>query len=287
MAKLVKIVVAAGKNAGKEYPLGERTFIGADPKSDIVIAGVAKSALSIEKIEELYLLKSLTDSGVTISGEGPVFEKILISGERIRLGETELEFRDEVAKIGLGLAKKNKNLLTSTIFVLALLLVIVVFYYNLPNIKKTGARKIQEPPIKKMVTKENSVSKPDATDIAQAIKEAEYKFKVAEHYYQEGRLDSGNFYRALIVWKEIVKSLEDINPQPPIYQRAKDRLNETQKELDARIKYLKNNAFVAYKSGQLDYSKSILKRVMRLVPEPTDGNYIWVKRKLMDMKEGI
>ncbi len=271
MAELAKIAVITGRNAGREYPIEDRLVIGAGRNCDIVILGLKGEALSIEKIKGAYVLKSLTEERVVVSEES-VFEKILIFGDRIKLGETELEFRKGVSELDINLSERNKNLLTVIIFVLAFLSLIIAFCsQKIAPVKKKKHAEI--------ASTKSLISKPITTE------EARYRFNVAEHYYQEGRLDSGNAYQSIIIWKGIVESLENRTPKPPVYQRAKDKLSEAQKELNERLKYLKNNAFVAYKSGQMDYSKDILKRIMRLVPEPADKDYIWAKRKLMDVEK--
>jgi len=273
MERLAKIAVITGKNAGREYALEERLVVGGSRDCPLVIPGLKGEVLAIEKIKGAYILKSLSGERVVVSEES-VFEKMLIFGDRIKLGETELEFREGVPELDLNLSERDKNLLTIIIFVLAFLSLMVAF----------GSWKIapveEKKPTKKIAIMKSPISRPIT------VQEASDRFELAEHYYEESRLDSGNLYRALMLWKEIVESLEDITPKPPVYQRAKDRLNAVQEELDARLNYLKNNAFVAHQTGQADSMEKILRRIMRLVPEPTDKNYIWAKRKLIGAEKG-
>jgi hypothetical protein len=55
--------------------------------------------------------------------------------------------------------------------------------------------------------------------------------------------------------------------------------------MESRRKYLKNNAYVAYKLGRKDALRGILIQIMDTIADPMNEDYIWAKKKLLGLSE--
>lgn len=90
-----KLVVIYGADLGRQYRLGlERTLIGRMYRSDILIedSSVSRKHAAIERKDGRFILEDLkSTNGTFINGES-VDVRILNHGDKIRVGNTVLQF---------------------------------------------------------------------------------------------------------------------------------------------------------------------------------------------------
>lgn len=289
-----KLVIVSEKNRGKEFVLNkERTLIGKDSSCDIVLDSslIADKAVSIENTKGIYILKSISERKVLVCEES-VTEKILEWEDSILIGNIELKFK----KTGISKKKKFKKPEISKfirdpkrarlILVSAILVIALVIIFS-PKKSKIHP-KIPSAPAKKMPisAKEKQVVETTCSneELINITANARGMFEIGEKFYKSKNLNSGNLYRAIVVWEKMIESLKNINPRPDIYEKAGEKLVIAKDELHKRIKYLKNNAFAAYKAGRTEDFENILIEIMDSISVPTDKDYIWAKKKFLNIK---
>jgi hypothetical protein len=90
-----KLIVIYGAHLGKQYHMGpKRMLIGRTDRSDIVIddSSVSREHASIERKDGRFILEDLkSTNGTFINGE-VVDVRVLNHGDKIRIGNTVLQF---------------------------------------------------------------------------------------------------------------------------------------------------------------------------------------------------
>ncbi|NIS60303.1 MAG: FHA domain-containing protein [Proteobacteria bacterium] len=90
-----KLIVIYGAHLGKQYELGpKRTLIGRTDRSDIIIddSSVSREHASIERKDGRFILEDLKSTNGTFINSEFVDVCVLNHGDKIRIGNTVLQF---------------------------------------------------------------------------------------------------------------------------------------------------------------------------------------------------
>lgn len=124
----------------------------------------------------------------------------------------------------------------------------------------------------------------DEGDEEQKILMARTRYEIGLQHYRDRRAARENLFRAIREWERVIEDVKDIDPQPEVYQLARDHLEEAQKMLAAEISALKARAFVAKQLGDKTRVKQILLDIQARVPDMTNTDYVWAQSKLSDLQ---
>jgi len=290
-----ELEVIFGKNKGKIIKLEKDVFyIGKDSSCDLVldIPTMKDREVSIENKKGNFLLKTLENKEISISGE-KVTEKILENDDIITIGNLELKFRKIVEEETADRKEQIKQKLFSRIIDLSIfvLLAVIVLLLVSSSLFFYLERKVIESKAEKFETiKTDEVTTahlvPSEYDIIDLLADAHRRMHIGDAFYKNYKLDESYLYRSIIEWQVIIDSLEHVNPKPRIYVQAKKKQEKAQKELDQKMKYLKDNAYAAYVLKANDQLKAILEHMMRIKPVAMDKDYLWTKKKYLQLIMG-
>ncbi|MBW2057107.1 MAG: FHA domain-containing protein [Deltaproteobacteria bacterium] len=90
-----KLVIIAGKNAGKEYQCySQTTLIGRTRENHIAIRDTATSRrhARIERRDDDFIVEDLNSTNGTLLNGNAITREILHHGDKIQIGETVLQF---------------------------------------------------------------------------------------------------------------------------------------------------------------------------------------------------
>ena len=93
--RAAKLVIIAGKNAGKQYPCySQRTFIGRTRENHVPIKDVSTSRrhARIERRDGDFILEDLDSTNGTMLNKKTITREMLHHGDKIQVGETVLQF---------------------------------------------------------------------------------------------------------------------------------------------------------------------------------------------------
>lgn len=100
-SRLAWLVVRSGLRMGKEFRLGEETNIGRDAtRSDIVIddTGMSRQHAKIRLENEQFVLYDLASRNGTFVNDEQIQKRVLMDGDRIKMGETIFTFMEITEK---------------------------------------------------------------------------------------------------------------------------------------------------------------------------------------------
>jgi hypothetical protein len=290
-----ELEIIFGKKKGETIPLEKDIFsVGRDPGCDLLIdlPSIEEKELCIENRHGIFLLKSMTGREISVSGE-KLIEKILETDDVITIGNLEMKFKKiykEQSKYDREQAKQRifSKVVDTTVVVLLVLIGIVLagsslFFYLERKFITDESEKLA---LSEKVEEKTVTESPAQEDIIDLLADAHRRMEIGNNYYRNRKLDESYLYRAILEWQVIIDLLKNIKPTPRICVETRKKIEKAQPELDALIKYLKNNAYAAYTLKADDQLKAILERMMRIKPVPTDKDYIWTKRKYMQLMLG-
>ena len=93
--RAAKLVIIAGKNAGKQYPCySQKTFIGRTRANHVPIKDISISRrhARIERREGDFILEDLNSTNGTMLNKKSISREMLHHGDKIQVGETVLQF---------------------------------------------------------------------------------------------------------------------------------------------------------------------------------------------------
>jgi len=281
------LIVKSGRQSGRRISIDkDLATIGTDPGCDLVLSGydIGAKELLIQKRDDICVLRSLTDKGFTISRQR-FTEKILEPDEVISINNLKLRFESPFPplfsdKLMIKQALINDKLLRkiaiATAVVIALLLVNAMTTRLLLVKEAKFIRARQE---KKHIEKEPYAEK----DFIIAVADARNNIRVARQFENASETSDSNLAKAALKLCKNISDLESMDPRPEAYQKSKEELLRITKAINAKVDYLKNNAYIAMRVGNKAKAKDLLVQIMNLVVDPANSDYIWAKEKYISM----
>lgn len=285
--KKMYLIVKSAKQNNKRVTIAKDAMtIGSSASSDVVFSdyNIAAQELLIQKKNDICILRSLTQKGFLIARQRFI-EKILEPGEVISVNGLKLRFESPfppffsdklIIRHAIAKDKLLRKIAIATAAVIALLLI---------NAMTTRVILVKEAKLKRVHLEKNQVVKELYTekDFVSAVAEARNNIRIARQFEDASETSYSNLSKAALKFCENIAVLEPIEPEPEVYQKSKDGLLRITKTINAKVNYLKNNAYIAMRVGNKTKAKDLLVQIMNLIVDPTNDDYIWAKEKYISM----
>ena len=119
------------------------------------------------------------------------------------------------------------------------------------------------------------------------IELAEEAIRVGQSRWEDRDVQHGNLFGAVASFKEAIFYLETVNPKPECAETARERLRESQEELEKRYSDQRFLADRAINLGDWDAARRELVVLMEMVPDRADDRNREATAKLVDVEKRL
>jgi hypothetical protein len=229
-----------------------------------------KNNFTIEKVGDLWLLRSLADREVEVNGV-PTVASFLEGGETIASGD----LRYRLVPSGESTGPKDKR--APLPWLELILPALIGFGFWLWQRQPASKERIvldapslskEEPPIQ-------LAANPEEAEIQARLILKHCVFDLREYQSNDGYL-----HHVISDLSYLTDALAGRNVSPDLRQEVETTLRQAKQTYSEEVKRLRDNAIIAHASGQPANYKKILGRLTRLIVDPRDPVYRWALLRL-------
>ncbi len=121
----------------------------------------------------------------------------------------------------------------------------------------------------------------------QLREKAREAYLLGRSLYDERSLRHENLYRAIRAFREVEWYLETIEPKPDFYAEAVARRQQTESDLDERIRNLEFLAERAHKGGDWNEAAIHLRTILNTIPDRSDRRHERTVTRLLDVERRL
>lgn len=110
---------------------------------------------------------------------------------------------------------------------------------------------------------------------------------LAQKLYDEREIKSDNLFNAIRSFKSCISYLETLEPKPEFYDEAVTSISKAQLELETLYKEKNWQADHAINTKNWESAAQILRELMEIIPDRTDGRNHDTERRLLDVESRI
>ncbi len=110
---------------------------------------------------------------------------------------------------------------------------------------------------------------------------------IAQKLYDEREITRDNLFKAIRSFKSCIAYLETLEPKPEFYNDAVNSLSSAQVDLETIYKEKNWQADHAINTKNWDSAAQILRELMEIIPDRTDGRNRDTERRLLDVESRI
>ncbi len=112
-----------------------------------------------------------------------------------------------------------------------------------------------------------------------SVENAEQFFSLGEEKLKMKNLNKEALYSALVYFLKAKKSVEAINPKPPIWDKIIPAVNSTKTQLKLTLKKLFKDAWLLESDGNKEGARDVYLAIMQTIPDESSSIYITALRR--------
>jgi len=112
-----------------------------------------------------------------------------------------------------------------------------------------------------------------------SVENAEKFLKLGEEQLKMGNLNKEALFNALVYFLKAKKSVEDMEPKPPVWDRIIPQINKTKSNLKLTLKKLFKDAWLLESDGNKEGAKDVYLAIMQTIPDENSDIYITALRR--------
>ncbi len=229
--------------------------------------------------EEIFPGDKITFCGYTIyiSSEGET-RKHPEEKQSVGNKTVVIERDDFLSDLKKSAKKKNKKkliLLGSLILVVIVLLVVLL---AIPSNKKKAVSPIRVGMIDKYFMQlEKHIGQ--TVSVKNSPENAERFLSLGDEQLKKTNLNKEALFNALVYFLKAKKSVEKMNPKPPVWDRIIPKINQTKRDLKLTLKKLFKDAWLLESDGNKEAAKDVYLAIMQTIPDENSEIYITALRR--------
>ena len=243
------------------------------------INGTFVNGKQVVEEEEIFPGDKITFCGYTIyiSSDG---ESRRESSEEQNIGNSTvvIEKKDFFSDLKKTAKKQDKKKLVIYGSIGAAIFLLLIVLMLLPSSEKQTASPIRvgmvdsyfmqlEKHIDKIVTVKNSTEN------------AERFLNLGEEQLKMANLNKEALFNALVYFLKAKKSVEEMNPKPPVWDKIIPQINKAKSELKLTLKKLFKDAWLLESDGNKEGAKDVYLAIMQTIPDENSEVYITALRR--------
>lgn len=112
-----------------------------------------------------------------------------------------------------------------------------------------------------------------------SIENAKQFFKLGEEKLKMKNLNKEAMFNALVYFLKAKKSIENLNPKPPLWDKVIPAINSTKTQLKITIKKLFKDAWLLEQDGNKQGARDVYLAIMQTIPDENSAIYIKALRR--------
>ena len=213
---------------------------------------------------------------VSFEGEGRVTPE-----EQQQLGNKTvvIEREDFLSDLKKAAKKEDKKKLIIIGSVVGVLFILLIALALMPSSEKKVKKSIIRVGVidRYFIELEKHIDKMVADK--QSIENAEQFYKLGEEKLKLKNLNKEAMYNALVYFLKAKKSVEGMNPKPPIWDKIIPAVNTTKTQLKLNLKKLFKDAWLLESDGNKQGARDVYLAIMQTIPDENSPIYITALRR--------
>ena len=254
---------------------GKKVFV----KDEGSINGTFLNGKQVVGETEVFSGDKITFCGYTIEVE---FEGNVRESEEVKHTGNKtvvIEREDFIADLKKAASKRDKKriILLSTIVLLVFLIAMGALML-IPEKKRVYHSPITVDMIDKYFLELEKTIDKGISDKA-SLSNAEQFFKLGEEKLKMKNLNKEAMFNALVYFLKAKKSIEGLNPKPPLWDKIIPAINSTKTQLKITIKKLFKDAWLLEQDGNKQGARDVYLAIMQTIPDENSAIYIKALRR--------